>query len=65
MVTDSNTDIAFDLVNEIVNSSFENAQKPTTHTGSCVNKKKEEWTEKFPWLILNNIKEHTEIHLIP
>jgi len=38
-VTDSNTDIAFDLVNKIVNSSFESAQKPTAHTCSRVNKK--------------------------
>ena len=54
---DSNTNIAFDLVNEIVNSSFESAQKPTAHSGSRVNKKTfEEWTEKFPCLILNNIK---------
>ena len=30
----TNTDIAF---NEIINSSFENAQKPTAHTGSCEN----------------------------
>ena len=45
---DSNTNIAFDLVNEIVNSSFESAQKPTAHSVSCVNKKTfEEWTEKF------------------
>jgi len=28
-VTDSDTDIAFDLVNEIVNSSFESPQKLT------------------------------------
>ena len=33
LVTDS-TDIAFDFVNEKVNSSFESAQKPTTHSGS-------------------------------
>jgi len=35
------TDIAFDLVNEMVNtcSSFESAHKPTAHFGSCVNKK--------------------------
>jgi len=53
-LTDSNTDIAFDLVNEIVNRSFENAQKPTAHTGRRVNKKMfEEWTVKFPWLILS------------
>ena len=36
-VTDS-TDIAFDFVNEIVNSSFESAQKPLAHSGSHVNK---------------------------
>ena len=59
-VTDS-TGIAFDLVNEIANSSFESAQKPTAHTDSRVNKKKtfKEWTEKFPWLIVNNINEQT------
>jgi len=46
---ESNTDIAFDLVNEIVDSSFESPQKPTAHTSSRVNKKKfEEWTAKFP-----------------
>jgi len=61
-VTDSKTDIAFDLVNEIVNSSFESAQKPTAHSGSRVNKKTfEEWTEKFPWLIVNKIKEQTTL----
>jgi len=61
-VTDSKTDIAFDLVNEIVNSSFESAQKPTAHSVSCVNKKTfEEWTEKFPWLIVNKIKEQTTL----
>ena len=58
-LTDS-TDIAFDLVNEIANSAFESAQKPTAHSGSHVNKKTfEEWTEKFPLLIVNNIKEKT------
>ena len=36
-VTDS-TDIAVDFVNEIVNSPFESAQKPTAHSGSSVNK---------------------------
>ena len=57
-MTESNTDIAFDLVNEIVNGSFESAQKPTVHTGSRVTKKTfEEWTVRFPWLILNNNKE--------
>ena len=46
------TDIAFDFVNEIVNSSFESAQKPTAHSGSRVNKSMfEKWTEKFPLLI--------------
>jgi len=30
------------------------------HTGSRVNKKTfEEWSVKFPWLILNKIKEQT------
>ena len=42
-VTDS-TDIALDLVNEIVNT-------PTAHFVSCVNKKTfEEWAEKFPFV---------------
>ena len=51
---------AFDFVNEIVNSSFESAQKPTAHSGSRVNKSMfENRTEKFPWLIVNNIKEQT------
>jgi len=60
-VTDS-TDIAFDIVNEIVNSSFESTQKPTAHTGSRVIKKTfVERTEKFPWLILKNIKELTTL----
>jgi len=61
-VTDSKTGIAFDLVNEIVNSSFESPQKPTAHIGRLVNKKTfEEWTVKFPWLILNSIKEQTTL----
>ena len=56
-LTDS-TDIAFNLVNEIANSAFESAQKPTAHSGSHVNKSTfEKWTEKFPCLIVNNIKE--------
>jgi len=38
-VTESNSDIAFDLVNEIVTSSFESPQIPTAHTCSRVNKK--------------------------
>jgi len=55
--SESNIDIAFDLVNKIVDSLFEGPQKATAHTGSCVNKKMfEEWTEKLLWLILNNIK---------
>ena len=58
-MTDS-PDIAFDFVNELLNNSFESAQKPTAHTGSRVNKSTfEKWTEKFPWLIVNNIKEQT------
>ena len=61
-MTDSNTDIALNLVNEIVNGSFESAQKPTAHTGSLVNKKTVgEWTVKFPWLIVNKIKEQTTL----
>ena len=45
LVTDS-TDIAFDFVIEIVNSSFESAQKPLAHSGSRVNKSTfEKWTE--------------------
>jgi len=49
-VTDT-TDIAFDFVNEIVNSSFESTQKPRAHSGSRVNKSTfVKWTEKFPWL---------------
>jgi len=41
-----------DFENEIVNSSFESAQKPTAHSGSRVNKSTfEKWTEKFPLLI--------------
>jgi len=48
------------FVNEIVHSSFESAQKPTDHSGSRVNKSMfEKWTEKFLWLIVNNIKEQT------
>ena len=44
-VTDT-TNIAFDFVNEIVNSSFESTQKPTAHSGSCVNNSTlEKWTE--------------------
>ena len=35
-VTDS-TDIAFDFVDKIVNSSFKSPQKPTAHSGSRVN----------------------------
>ena len=54
-VTDS-TDIAFDFVN----SSFESTQKPRAHSGSHVNKSTlVKWTEKFPWLIVNNINEQT------
>jgi len=61
-LTGSNTNIAFDPVNARVNSTFESAQKPTAHTSSRVNKKTfEEWTEKFPWLILTNIKEQTTL----
>ena len=57
LVTDS-TAIAFDCVDEIVNSSFENAPKPTAHPSSRVNKSTfEKWTEKFLWLIVNIIKE--------
>jgi len=57
-VTNS-TDIAFDFVNEIVNSSFESAQKPTGHFGSRVNKSTfEKWTE-VSCLIVNNMKEQT------
>ena len=64
LVTDS-TDIAFDLVNEIVNSSFQTVQKSMANCGSCVNKKMfEEWTEKFPWLIVNNIK-NTRLSAVP
>ena len=48
LVTDS-PDIALDFVNELLNNSFESAQKPTAHTGSRVNKSTfEKWTEKFP-----------------
>jgi len=55
-LTDS-TDIAFDFVNEIVNSSFESGQKPTAHSGSLVNKSSfEKWTEKCPWLIVTMSK---------
>jgi len=44
LVTDS-TDITFGFVNEIVNSSFESAKKPTVHSGSHVNKRSfEKWT---------------------
>ena len=58
-MTDSKTDIAFDLVNEIVNSSFESSQKPTAHSVSCVNKKTfEEWAEKFPFV--KTFKENTK-----
>ena len=58
-VTDT-ADIAFDFVNEIVNSSFESTQKPRAHSGSHVNKSTlVKWTEEFPWLIVNNINEQT------
>jgi len=54
------TDIAFDLVNEIVISSFQSIQKPMAHSNSCVNKKMfEEWTERSLWVIVINIKKHT------
>ena len=45
----------------VVNSSFESAQKPTahSHSGSHVKSTFEKWTEKFTWLILNNIKQPT------
>jgi len=59
LMTES-TDIAFDLVNEIVISSFQSIQKPMAHSNSCVNKKMfEEWTERSLWVIVNNIKKHT------
>ena len=45
LMTDS-TDIAFDLVNERVNSLFESAPKPKAHSSNHVNKKTfKEWTE--------------------
>jgi len=56
------TNITFDLVNEIVNSLLESAQKPTAHFVSRVNKKTfEEWTVKFPWLIVIKIKEQSTL----
>ena len=59
LMTES-TDIAFDLVNEIVISSFQSIQKPMAHSNSCVNKKMfEEWTERSLWVIVINIKKHT------
>jgi len=54
-----NTDIAFHLANEIVNSAFESAQpkKPAAHSGIRVNQKTfKGWKEKFPWLMVNRVK---------
>ena len=52
------TDITFGFEKEIVNSSFESAQKPTALSGSRVNKSMfEKWIEKCAWLIVNNVKE--------
>ena len=56
-VTDS-TDIALDLVNEIVHLKAHRNQRPTP---VVVLTAFEERTEKFSWLILNNIKEQTTI----
>ena len=57
-MTDS-TNIAFDFVNEIVNSSFESTQKPTIPVVVYTRAHSKKWTEKFPWLIVNNIREQT------
>ena len=59
------SEMSFDIVNEIVNSSFENAQKPSAHSCSCVSntKKIKEWNEKFLWLIINTIKDHMTLLL--
>ena len=49
LMTDS-TDIAFDLVNERVNSLFESAPKPKAHSSNHVNKKTSKNGQKFPYL---------------
>lgn len=46
-------DIAIRIVNEVVDSAFDSAQKPTAHSGNRVGRRTfKEWSEKFPWLLI-------------